>query len=73
MTFIFNYAKLKGKIIEVCESNAAFIEKMGWSRPTFTRKISGESEWSDAEIMKAAEILGITPEEIHIYFFCIAC
>jgi len=66
---LFNYSKLKGRIVEVFGNNGAFIEAMGWSRPTFSRKIGGESEWTDAEILRAAELLKIGAEEIHIYFF----
>lgn len=66
---VFNYQKLKGRIIEKLENNAKFMELMKWSRPTFTRKLGNESDWTANEIMKAAEILDIPLEEIHIYFF----
>ncbi|MBO4520723.1 MAG: DUF739 family protein [Alphaproteobacteria bacterium] len=68
----FNYAKLKGRIIEIFGNNGSFIDAMGWSRPTFSRKISGESEWTDNEIFKAAELLKIDVEKIHIYFFVVS-
>ncbi len=67
----FNYSKLKGRIIEIFGSNGAFIDAMGWSRPTFSRKISGESEWTDTEIFKAAELLKIGVDDIHVYFFAL--
>lgn len=68
---VFSYSKLKGRIIEVLGTNGSFIDGMGWSRPTFTRKLSGESEWTDQEIVRAAELLKIEPEEIPVYFFAI--
>ena len=71
MTLCFNYSKLKGRIIEICGSNGAFIDGMGWSRPTYARKMSGESEWTDKEIAKAAELLKIDFSEIHLYFFAL--
>lgn len=67
----FNYSKLKGRIIEILDNNSTFFDGMGWSRPTFNRKIAGESEWTDQEIMKAAEMLQIEPDRIPSYFFVV--
>lgn len=66
---IFNYQKLKGRIIEQLETNGKFAELMEWSRPTLSRKLTGESEWTQGEIYKACKILNIELSELHLYFF----
>ena len=66
---IFNYQKLKGRIIERLETNGKFAELMNWSRPTLSRKLTGESEWTQSEILKACEVLEIEEAELHLYFF----
>jgi hypothetical protein len=66
---IFNYQKLKGRIIEQLETNGKFAELMEWSRPTLSRKLTGESEWTQGEIYKACKILTIELSELHLYFF----
>lgn len=68
---IFNYQKLKGRIIEKLETNGKFAELMDWSRPTLSRKLSGESEWTQSEIIKACEILEIELTEFNLYFFAV--
>lgn len=68
---IFNYQKLKGRIIEKLETNGKFAELMDWSRPTLSRKLSGESEWTQSEIIKACEILEIELTELNLYFFAV--
>jgi len=66
---IFNYQKLKGRIVERVETQGNFADLMNWSRPTLSRKLTGESEWTQCEILKACEILAIDIAEMHIYFF----
>lgn len=67
MNYVFN--KLKGRIVEIVETNNAFMELMGWSKPTMYAKLSGESEFTHSEIVKACEILNIPMEDMHLYFF----
>ena len=69
----FDYAKLKGKIIEKCGTNSVFAEKMGWSLKTNGFKLSGGASWSADEILLACEILDIEHEKIPAYFFKLAC
>lgn len=66
---IFNYSKLKGRIVEMLKTNTKFAELMDWSRPTLSRKLSGESEWTQGEIWKACRVLSIDLSEINLYFF----
>ena len=66
---LITYNKLRGRIIEILGSNNAFMDKMGFSKPTFYAKLSGKSEFTQDEILKACELLNIPQDEIHLYFF----
>lgn len=46
-----------------------FARAVGITNGTLSLKLSGKSEWKRAEMMKAAELLDLTPEEILHYFF----
>lgn len=65
----YNYSKLNGLIAEKCKTRAAFAEKMSVSEHTISVKMSGKSGWTQSEIQKACEVLGIKPKDIPLYFF----
>lgn len=65
----FNYAKLKGRIIEKYGTQEDFAKAIGLTPTTFSFKINGKSSWKNDEIAKAAELLEISPNEIVEYFF----
>lgn len=65
----FDYAKLRGRIREVCETQGMFSELMGISRATISAKLNNKSEFSQPEIIKAAEVLKLRYDEISSYFF----
>lgn len=62
------YAKLRGKIKEVFNTQGAFAEAMGTSVTNINSKLNERCGWSMPEIRKACELLGIPLEEIYIYF-----
>lgn len=62
------YAKLRGKIKEVFNTQGAFASAMEMSNFTLSRKLSGGVEWKMNEIRKACELLGIPLEQMHIFF-----
>lgn len=66
---LFNYAKLRGKIREVCETQEVFSQLMGMSKATFSAKINNKSEFTQPEIVRAIGILHLRPDEISSYFF----
>ena len=68
-----NYSKLKGRIREKYQTQAAFAKAMGMSHSTLSKKLNNQSQWACSEIMKACELLGISLAEAYLYFFCIAC
>lgn len=66
---MFNYAKLEGKIKEVCGSQKAFADSMGVSMTTVSNKLNHKSDWTQKEIGKACVVLRISSDDIPIYFF----
>lgn len=67
-----SYAKLRGRIVEKFGSQSAFATAMEWREALLSAKLNNKSEWTCQEVMKACEILEISPEEAHLYFFCTA-
>ena len=65
-----SYAKLKGRIVEKFGSQAAFAVALGWREALLSAKLNNKSQWTFSEVMKACELLDITPNEAHLYFFC---
>ena len=65
----FDYSKLTGRIVEKCKTKGNFAEKMGITDTTISAKLNGKSQFSQTEIIKAADILDIPSSEIPIYFF----
>ena len=66
---IFDYRKLRGKIIEKCGTQYKFAQLMGLSKATITAKIQSKSSFTQDEISKAMEILSLSKDEISAYFF----
>lgn len=64
-----NYADLVGLVYVKFGSKSKFADKMGISRPTMDKKLSGESQWTQGEIRKACTLLDIEKEHIPNYFF----
>ena len=65
----YDYSKLDGLITEKCKTRAAFAEQIGRSERSISLKMNGKVEWSQNEITRACEVLGIKPDEISAYFF----
>lgn len=66
---VYDYSKLRGRIVEKVGSNLNFAELMGFSENTMSMKLNNKRSWSQADISKASSILNIKPEEISSYFF----
>lgn len=65
----FNYNKLRGKIREVFGTQEKFGKAINLSYTSVSLKLNNKAEWSQQEINKAAEVLGIPDDQIYIYFF----
>ena len=66
---VFDYSKLRGKIVEVFSKQSAFALAMGWSERTLSLKLTGKRLWKQSDICKAIELLRIDESEIPLYFF----
>ena len=65
----FYYAKLRGRIKEICNTNEEFAKQMGLSIVTISAKLNNKSQWTQPEIIKAVDVLGIESADIPAYFF----
>lgn len=65
----FDYCRLRGKIREKYSTERAFAEKLGLGRTSLSQKLNGEVDFTQGQIHKAAQLLGIEPREISSYFF----
>lgn len=65
----FAYNKLRGRIIEICGSQAEFSKRVGQSEQSITAKLSGKSSFTQDNIITWSEVLGIDQNDIGSYFF----
>ena len=65
----YNYAKLRGKIAEICGSQSEFAARIGLSEHSVSMKLNNRRGWKQTEIQQAADILGIVRDDIPVYFF----
>ncbi len=64
-----SYAKLRGRIREVFGTQEAFALAIGISSVTLSQRLNGKTEWKTNEIAKSCEVLGISLEDVALYFF----
>ena len=67
----YNYAKLKGRIIEICGTQQEFAKRINLSERTVSATLNNQVSWKQSEILKAVEILMIPEDQIQIYFFAL--
>lgn len=65
----YDYAKLNGRIVEKCGTQAVFAERMGLSERTVSLKLNNKVSWKQPEMQRAAGILEFPETEIQVYFF----
>jgi hypothetical protein len=65
----FDYSKLRGKIKEVYGTQDNFAMALGIGRVSLSQRLNNILDFSQDEIHKACNILGINTEEIPMYFF----
>lgn len=68
---IFNYSKLKGRIIEKYETRSEFAAAIGMTDATLSSRLNNVTPFKADEIkaMCAPDILGIADKDIPEYFF----
>ena len=57
--------KIRGKYFKL----EGFAKDLGITVSTLRNKLMGKNDWKREEIIKAAELLDLTPDEILFYFF----
>lgn len=65
----YDYSKLDGLITQKCRTRSAFAKEIGLSEHSVSVKMNGKRGWSQKEISRACEVLGISSEDIPSYFF----
>lgn len=65
----WDYSKLRGKIKEVCGTQDIFAERLGIGRVSLSQRLNNLLEFTQEEMYKACEILGIPLIELPVYFF----
>lgn len=66
---MFDYLKLKAKIMEEYKTQSAFAVAMGMSLTALNQRLNGMVEWKTKEIVKACDLLEIDLTEAWKYFF----
>lgn len=61
--------KLRGRIVEVYETQGEFAKALGVYESTVSKLLREKSEFSRSEIERWCELLKIPPEKIPEYFF----
>ena len=65
----FNYAKLRGRIIEKFGSIDAFGNKLKISKAQLSKKLNGKAGFSQADIIEWSDILDIDLSEVGLFFY----
>ena len=65
----FDYSKLSGKIREVFGTQRKFATAIEVGYVALSQKLNNKSEFSQREISKSCDALGILQSEIPTYFF----
>jgi transcriptional regulator with XRE-family HTH domain len=66
---MYNYSKLRGRIVEIVGSQTKFAQKLGISTGSLSMKLNNKVEFSLNDVNKAMKILSIPEEEMSKYFF----
>lgn len=68
---VFNYSKLRGRIVEKFGTISAFADAYGLTKVTMSKKLNGKIVFSQDDIVRMSmpEFLDIPPSEYHTYFF----
>lgn len=67
----YNYSKLKGRIVEKFGTQAALAKEIGWSERTLSLKLTGKTAFSQDDIEKMLQLLGLGHKDIQAYFFVV--
>lgn len=65
----YDYSKLKGRIKEKYGTQGEFAKALDLAQTTVSLKVNGKTEWTQNEIEKSIEALGLSKDDIGDYFF----
>ncbi|MFI3236781.1 MAG: DUF739 family protein [Lachnospiraceae bacterium] len=65
----YDYAKLNGRIIEICGTQATFAERMNLSERSVSLKLNNKVSWKQDEMKKALSVLDLPDAAVQEYFF----
>ena len=65
----WNYSKLRGKIKEIFGTQDAFAEAIGIGRVSLSQRLNDMLEFTQEEMFRACDLLGIPMRDIQEYFF----
>lgn len=66
---MFDYSKLRGRIVEKFGTITNFAERLSISRVSVDYKLNNKVQISRSDIIEWSKLLDISPEEYGIYFF----
>ena len=65
----YSYNKLRGRIVEKFGSQAAFSKAVPMSEVSISKKLTGDTRFSQSDIIRWCELLEIEKDDIGAYFF----
>lgn len=65
----FTYSKLRGRIVEKYGSQEKFCEAVGLSPVSVSNKMTGQTGFSQKDIVKWCELLDIDLKEVGLFFY----
>lgn len=69
ITLNYKYDRLRGRIVEKYGSQEEFAKVIGISSTSMSKKMKGKTGFSQKDIVKWSELLGISKPEYSEYFF----
>lgn len=68
---IFDYDKLKGRIVEKYSTRTAFAEAAGFSKGQLHCRLNNKTPFKSEEIVVTCDLLSIPADQIGTYFFTV--
>lgn len=65
----YTYNKLRGRIVELYGTQGNFAKKIGISKNSMSKKLTGKTEFSQKDIIQWSIILNVSKDEYGEYFF----
>lgn len=65
----YDYSKLKGRIIEIFDSQQSFADAIGMGRVSLSHRMNGKLDFSQTEILMSIKALELNIDDISGYFF----